>query len=100
MKKQLYAGVDKDNKGGLTHLGRVVRDAWLFGILPETQTCEGWNAAQMQNLYEKVHAAWKPYAHIPSHLPDDLREKHAKLYGDAITNARKDGWDPELGEDE
>jgi len=100
MKKQLYTGIDKDNKGGLTHLGRVVRDAWLFGILPETQICEGWKAAQMQNLYEKVHAAWKPYAHIPSHLPDNLREKHSKLYADAITNARKNGWDPELSEDE
>ena len=56
MSKQVYAGVDKDNKGGLTHLGRMVRDAWVFGILPETETCEGWDAAQMQNLYEQVYA--------------------------------------------
>jgi hypothetical protein len=100
MAKQVYAGIDKDNKGGLTHLGRMVRDAWVFGILPETETCEGWDAAQMQNLYEKVYAAWEPYAHLPSRLPEELRSKHAKFYETAISVARKDGWDAELGEDE
>lgn len=100
MNKQAYAGVHKDNKGGLTHLGRMVRDAWVFGILPETETCEGWGAGQMQNLYEKVHAAWEPYAHIPSRLPEALREKHTKLYAEAIAAAKRDGWDAELSEDE
>lgn len=97
---QVYAGIDQDEKGGLTHLGRIVRDAWVFGILPETETCAGWNGAQMQNLYEQVNAAWEPYAHLPSRLPDDLKERHAKLYAQAIANARNEGWDPELGEDE
>jgi len=100
MSKQVYAGIDKDNKGGLTHLGRMVRDAWVFGLLPDSETCEGWDAAQMQNLYEQVYAAWEPYAHLPSRLPEALREKHARLYAEAITTARKDGWDAELGEDE
>ena len=100
MTLQTYVGIDQDNNGGLTHLGRMVRDAWVFGILPETETCEGWDAAQMQNLYEQVYAAWEPYAHIPSRLPEALREKHTRLYAAAITTARKDGWDAELGEDE
>jgi hypothetical protein len=97
---QTYAGVDREENGGLTHMGRMVRDAWVLGILPETETCVGWDAARMQNLYEKVYAAWEPYAHLPSRLPDELRARHASIYGRAIEGARKKGWDPELGEDE
>ena len=100
MTLQLYVGVDKDTNGGLTHLGRIVRDAWIFGILPETETCVGWDAARMQNLYEKVYAAWQPYAHIPSRLPEDLRKRHTELYDSAISMAREKGWNAELGEDE
>ena len=100
MTQQTYAGVDQDNNGGLTHLGRIVRDAWVFGILPETETCAGWDSARMQNLYEKVYAAWEPYAHLPSRLPEELQKKHSELYAQAITTARKEGWDAELGEDD
>jgi hypothetical protein len=100
MTLQTYVGIDQDNNGGLTHLGRVVRDAWVFGILPETETCAGWDSARMQNLYEKVYTAWDPYAHLPSRLSDELRERHTKLYAKAITTARAEGWDAELGEDE
>lgn len=100
MNEQYYAGVDDDENEGLTHLGRIVRDAWVFGIIPESETCTGWSTSQMQNLYEKVHAAWEPYAHLPSRLPDDLREKHALLYGKAIQRAKSKGWDAELGEDD
>ncbi|NOT17384.1 MAG: hypothetical protein HOP20_04850 [Sulfuriferula sp.] len=100
MTQQFYVGIDNDNKAGLTHLGRMVRDAWVFGIIPETETCEGWDGARMQGLYEKVYAAWEPYAHIPSRLPEDLRAKHTALYEQAIVKARADGWDAELGDDE
>ena len=100
MTLKVYAGIDQDEKGGLTHLGRMVRDAWVFGILPETETCAGWDGARMQNLYEQVYAAWEPYAHLPSRLPDALRERHATLYAQAIADARSQGWDAELGEDE
>lgn len=100
MALQTYAGIDQDTNGGLTHLGRMVRDAWVFGLLPETETCAGWDAARMQNLHEKVYAAWEPYAHLPSRLPDELRERHARLYAAAITSARGQGWDAELGEDD
>ena len=54
----------------------------------------------MQTLYEKVHAAWEPYAHLPSRLPDDLRERHMRLYSEAITSAKAKGWDAELKEDD
>ena len=44
---QTYVGVNEDTNAGLTHLGRMVRDAWVFGILPETETCAGWDSARM-----------------------------------------------------
>ena len=100
MIEQSYMGIDQDENGGLTHLGRIVRDAWVFDILPETETCAGWDSGQMQILYEKVYAAWEPSAHLPSRLPDDLRERHTKLYTTAITNAKKKGWNAELKDDD
>lgn len=100
MTEQFYVGIDQDENEGLTHLGRVVRDAWVFGILPETETCTGWGGTQMQVLYEKVYAAWEPYAHLPSRLPDGLRERHAQLYTQAIATAKNKGWDSELDDED
>lgn len=98
--EQTYIGIDQDKQGGMTHLGQIVKDAWVFGLLPETETCAGWSAARMQTLYEKVYAAWEPYGHLPSRLPDELRERHTRIHGAAMQQARQKGWDPELGEDD
>ncbi len=95
-----YAGIEEDERAGLTHLGRIVRDAWVFDILPESETCAGWNAARMQQLYEQVYAAWEPYAHLPSRLPEPLRKRHESLYAQAIDNAKQRGWNAELSEDD
>lgn len=100
MTEQFYVGITQDENEGLTHLGRVVRDAWVFGILLETETCSGWSSAQMQTLYEKVYVAWEPYAHLPSRLPDELRERHMQLYAQAIASAKEKGWDSELKDDD
>ena len=100
MIEQFYAGIDHDENEGLTHLGRIVRDAWVFGILPETETCAGWNTSQMQVLYEKVYAAWEPYAHLPSRLPDELRERHTRLYDEAISSAKAKGWNAQMEDDD
>lgn len=54
----------------------------------------------MQVLYEKVYAAWEPYAHLPSRLPDELRDRHTRLYTQAIARAKEKGWDAELSEDD
>lgn len=100
MKEQCYVGIEEDEKGGLTHLGRIVRDAWVFGLIPETETCAGWSTSQMQVLYEKVYAAWEPYSHLPSRLPDELQQRHTQIYAQAISEAKKKGWDPELDDDD
>jgi hypothetical protein len=99
-KQQIYIGIDQDENGGMTQLGRIVMDAWVFNILPESEKCKDWNASQMQNLYEKVYAAWEPYAHLPSRLPDELRQRHTEIYAQAIRDAKNNGWNAELDDDD
>jgi hypothetical protein len=94
-----YVGFNHD-KHGMTQLGRIVLDGWLFGFIPETEDCAGWDTGRMQILMEKVEKEWDKYANLPSRLPPELRERHAALYERAMEAARAKGWDPELGEDE
>lgn len=94
-----YAGLHND-KHGLTQLGRIVIDGWLFGLIPETEDCAGWSGGRMQDLMERVQNEWDKYANLPSRLPPDLLKRHGALYERAIQTARAKGWDPELGEDE
>lgn len=96
----LYPGLFDDKYGGMTHLGQIVKDAWVFGVIPETETCKDWTPAQMQLLYDKVYAEWAKYAHLPSRLPPELAERHARIHSEAIARARSLGWDAELGEDD
>ena len=98
--KPNYIGIDKDSFGGMTPTGSIIRDAWVFGIIPDTETCAGWTVQGIQALYDKVTAAWAPYGHLVSNLPPDLRERHQRIYEAAMREARAQGWDPELnGED-
>ena len=94
-----YAGFHQD-KHGMTQLGRIVLDGWLFGLIPESEDCAGWDLGCMPMLMEKVQAEWDKYANLPSRLPMELRERHAEIYARALVQARDKGWDPELGEDE
>lgn len=95
-----YAGVHDDENGGITQFGRTVRDAWVFGILPESETCAGWTPQRMEALSEKVYAAWEPYAHLPSKLPQELCEGYMRIHSQALVHARQKGWNPELGDDD
>jgi len=90
---RLYAGLLDDEYGGMTHLGQIVKDAWVFGVIPETETCKGWTPARMQALYDKVSAEWEKYGHLPSRLPPDLAERHTRIHNEAIARARTLGWD-------
>ena len=98
-KTMTYPGYHQD-KHGVTTLGRIVLDAWLFGFLPETEDCAGWQLGQMQVLADKIEAEWDKYGNLPSRLPPDLRERHTALYTAATERARKKGWDPELGDED
>jgi hypothetical protein len=95
MSGKKYQGIFKEELGSMNPSGNIIRDAWVFGLLPETETCEGWTKGQIEALYDKVTVAWEPYGHIVSSLPDDLREKHQRIYSAAIKYARENGWDPD-----
>lgn len=98
-KSMIYCGFNQDTHG-MTMLGRVVLDGWLFGHIPETEDCAGWDLARMQILMNQNEVQWDRHGNLPSRLPDELRERHAKLYVWATERGRERGWNPELGEDE
>ncbi|MBL1274561.1 MAG: hypothetical protein COB30_000575 [Ectothiorhodospiraceae bacterium] len=91
-----YIGIDKEIYGGMTMIGKIIRDAWVFGLIEETQTCEGWNFAGIDALLDKVNKEWDKYGCLFSHLPPELRERHERIHGAAITAAKAAGWSGEL----
>jgi hypothetical protein len=94
-----YAGFHHDNHG-ITQLGRIVLDAWVFGFIPETEDCTGWEIGRLQQLMDQISDEWDKYANLPSRLPPELQQRHTEIYAKAVADARIKGWDPELGEDE
>ncbi|WP_297528489.1 hypothetical protein [Thiohalobacter sp.] len=98
--KRVYPGIHNDEFGGMTDIGKMIRDAWVFGILPETQTCEGWEYSRLEALYDQVFSAWEPYGHLVSRLPDELRERHRRIHDEALARARELGWDAEPRDDD
>lgn len=99
-KPDRYVGVDKDIHGGMTSIGKMIRDAWVFGLIPETETCEGWNLAGIDALLQKVNAEWDKYGCLVSHLPEELAERHSRIHGEAIAKAKAAGWQGELETDD
>ena len=100
MNKPVYSGIDNDEQGGLTHLGRIVMDSWVFGILPESQKCQGWDYGRMQDLYDQVNKRWDEFGPIPAHLPEPFRSNHERIYAQAVERAKNQGWDPDLSDEE
>lgn len=60
-KTKRYSGIDKDPTGTMNPTGNIIRDEWLFGIIPETETCEGWTLQGIDTLYDKVSMEWDKY---------------------------------------
>ena len=94
-KPDKYVGIHNDLFGGMTSIGKTIRDAWVFELIPETETCEGWNLAGIDALLQKVNAEWDKYGCLASRLPEELFERHQRIYGEAVEKARELGWDGE-----
>ena len=90
-----YPGLNNDINGGMTMIGKIIRDAWVFGILPETETCEGWTIARIDAIHQQVNNEWDKYGCMISNLPNELRARHKQIYDQAIVQAKERGWDPE-----
>lgn len=95
VKERKYVGIDNDINGGMTDTGKVIRDAWVFEILPETETCEGWLSTAIQELWDKTSKEWEKYGFLISNLPEDKKQRFQRIQSAAITRAKAEGWDPE-----
>ena len=91
-----YVGINNDVNGGMTTIGKLIRDAWVFGLLEESETCKGWNFAGVDALLDKVNKEWDKYGCLVSHLPSDLFERHQKIHGEAVKLAKEAGWSGEV----
>lgn len=97
--KVIYAGFHADAHG-MTMLGRIVLDAWLFDLIPRSEDCAGWDLQRMQQLMDQVNKRWDEYGNLPSRLPPELLARHTELYDWAMQRARERGWNPELDDEE
>lgn len=95
-----YVGIQNEVQGGMTTIGKIIRDAWVFGIIEETETCEGWNFAGVDALLDKVNVEWDKYGCLVSHLPPELLEKHQRIHNKAIADAKTAGWSGEIETDD
>ena len=99
-KPEKYIGIDNDIHGGMTEIGKIIRDAWVFELIPESETCAGWNAAGIDSLLDKVNREWDKYGCLVRNLPEPLKERHQRIYEQAIERAKAAGWDPDLSHEE
>jgi hypothetical protein len=98
MKKQHYSGIDKDEYGGMTAIGTIIKDAWVFGILPESETCENWTFDRLQIIHDQTKSEWDKYGCLVSNLPEELKARHKRIYDASIEQARKLGWGEAINE--
>lgn len=90
-----YVGIQNDLNGGMTTIAKFIRDAWVFGLIDESETCEGWNYKGIDALLDKVNAEWDKYGCLVSNLPPELFEKHKRIHDEAILHAKQSGWSGE-----
>ena len=95
-----YVGINNEISGGMTTIGKLIRDAKVFEIIPESETCEGWNFAGIDGLLDKVNKEWDKYGCLVSHLPEELFERHQRIHNEAIKAAKKSGWSGEQETDD
>lgn len=79
----------------MTDTGKIIRDAWVFGLIPEDETCEGWLAQGIESLWVGVDRQWERYGFLVSNLPEELRERFMRIHNDAREKARAAGWNPD-----
>jgi hypothetical protein len=98
--KESYVGIHNDLYGGMTDIGKIIRDAWAFGLIPESETCQGWRAQGIESLWEKVQSCWAQHQFSVGNLPDDIQQRYLRIQSQAIERARSLGWNAELDVDE
>jgi hypothetical protein len=95
-----YIGIHNEVNGGMTTIGKIIRDAWVFDLIDESETCEGWNFAGVDALLDKVNREWDKHGCMVSQLPPELFERHQRIHNQAIQAARAAGWSGESETDD
>jgi len=94
-KPQTYPGLDNDQWGGFTHTGEIIRNARIFGFIPESETCQGWRMDQIEVLWDKVNDYWDKHGAQASNLPPEVFTVFERTHGEALEKAKAMGWTPE-----
>lgn len=92
-KSKKYVGIHNDLYGGMTDTGKIIRDAWAFGLIPETESCEGWLVQGLENLWRQVNEQWEVYGFSVSQLPAEIQARYLDIQEQAIARAKSKGWD-------
>ncbi len=101
MKKNTpYVGIHNDNFGGMTDTGKIIREAWAFGLIDEDETCEGWLPQGIEDLWRRVQEEWEKYDFRVGNMPEALQSRYLRIQDEAVRRARAAGWSPELGDDD
>ena len=95
MSSKPYIGIDKDCYGGMRDIGKLIRDAWAFGLIPPQETCAGWDAGKLEQLWQQVNGEWSRYNFRVNDLPGEIRERYLRIQQQAVDTARQAGWDAE-----
>ncbi len=95
-KPDRYVGLANEINGGMTPIAKMIRDAKVFSLIEDTETCEGWNLQGLNALQDEVNQHWDRYGCLVSLLPDALRERHQLIHGAALQAAKQAGWCGEL----
>ena len=95
-----YVGINNDLYGGMTDTGKIIRDAWAFELIPETETCEGWLVTGIEDLWRQVNEEWEKYQFSVGALPDDIRQRYMRIQLAAVEHAKSLGWDAEIIDDD
>ncbi len=95
-KPDLYVGLDNDQFGGMSEIGKVIRDARVFGLIADDETCKGWDISRINSLKHSVDSEWDKYGCMVSQLPEDLLKRHQEIHTSAITKAKELGWSGEF----
>lgn len=90
-----YVGINNDAYGGISDTGKIIRSAWVFDIIPQTETCEGWRPQGLEDLWRKTNTEWEKYVFLVRKLPEEIRERVERIQPEAMKQAKEKGWNPD-----
>lgn len=93
-RQRLYPGYDNDPNLGMSQEAKLIRQAWAFDLLPESEKCVNWRVDQFEELWDKVNSVWEKAEFRLENLPDEVQKRYMDLQNSAFEAARQQGWDP------